>query len=379
MRAIGTLMLSLLICCLFAFSPARAQIAIGISIDVAPPPLPVYDQPPIPAPGYIWTPGYWAWDDDTGYYWVPGTWVLPPEPALLWTPGYWGWNDGVYAFHEGYWGPEVGFYGGVSYGYGYGGVGYEGGYWRGGAFFYNRSVNNFSNVQITNVYNKTVVVNNTTNVSYNGGTGGTTAQATPQQIAAANQQHVPPTPQQTQHMQMAAKDPALSLNNNHGHPTVAATSHAAQLSGAGVVAAHPGTPVAAIAPQGHNVGGPAEPRPATRRRVKVRKPVPAMRDHSGQSCASRRAVAGHHGRESCPRSQHCDASRQSRASGRAVAGHRGYRRSRYRRSRYENRSRQRRDASWQSCASRCAAAWRQCHRQPDHRRQHESKRRRQNA
>ena len=255
MRAIGTLMLSLLVCCLFAFPPARAQIAIGISIDVAPPPLPVYDQPPIPEPGYIWTPGYWAWDDDTGYYWVPGTWVLPPEPALLWTPGYWGWNDGIYAFHEGYWGPEVGFYGGVSYGYGYTGVGYEGGYWRGGAFFYNRSVNNFSNVQITNVYNKTVVVNNTTNVSYNGGSGGTTAQATPQQIAAANQHHVPPTPQQTQHMQMAAKDPALSLNNNHGHPTVAATTHAAQLSGAGVVAAHPGTPVAAIAPQGHNVGG----------------------------------------------------------------------------------------------------------------------------
>jgi WXXGXW repeat (2 copies) len=255
MRAIGTLMLSLLVCCLFAVSPVRAQIGIGISIDVAPPPLPVYDQPPIPAPGYIWTPGYWAWDDDTGYYWVPGTWVLPPEPALLWTPGYWGWNDGVYAFHEGYWGPEVGFYGGVSYGFGYTGAGYEGGYWRDGAFFYNRNVNNISNVQITNVYNKTVVVNNTTNVSYNGGTGGTTAQATPQQVAAANQQHVQPTAQQTQHMQMAAKDPALSLNNNHGHPAVAATAHAAQLSGAGVVAAHPGTPVAAIAPQGHNVGG----------------------------------------------------------------------------------------------------------------------------
>ena len=231
-------------------APAYAQEA----VDIAPPPLPVYDQPPIPAPGYIWTPGYWAWDDDTGYYWVPGTWVLPPEPALLWTPGYWGWNDGVYAFHEGYWGPEVGFYGGVSYGYGYTGDGYEGGYWRGGAFFYNRSVNNFSNVQITNVYNKTVVVNNTTNVSYNGGSGGTTAQATPQQIAAVNQQHVPSTPQQRQHMQIAAKDPALSLNNNHGHPTVAATTHAAQMSGAGVVAAHPGAPVAAIAPQGHNVG-----------------------------------------------------------------------------------------------------------------------------
>ena len=86
MRAIGTLILSLLICCLFAFSPARAQIAIGISIDVAPPPLPVYDQPPISEPGYIWTPGYWAWDDDNGYYWVPGTWVEPPKPACCGRP-----------------------------------------------------------------------------------------------------------------------------------------------------------------------------------------------------------------------------------------------------------------------------------------------------
>ena len=62
MRAIGTLMLSLLVCCLFALSPARAQIAVGISVDVAPPPLPVYDQPPIPEPGYMWTPGYWVTD-----------------------------------------------------------------------------------------------------------------------------------------------------------------------------------------------------------------------------------------------------------------------------------------------------------------------------
>jgi WXXGXW repeat (2 copies) len=238
-----------------AVSPPYAEDSTGIAVDIAPPPLPVYDQPPIPAPGYIWTPGYWAWNDDTGYYWIPGTWALPPEPALLWTPGYWGWNDGVYAFHEGYWGPEVGFYGGVSYGYGYTGAGYEGGYWRGGAFFYNRTVNNISNSSITNVYNKTVVVSNTTNVSYNGGAGGTTVRATPQQIAAASQQHVPPTPQQTQHMRMAAKDPALSLNNNQGHPTVAATTHPAQLNGAGVVAAHPGTPVAAIDPQGHHFGG----------------------------------------------------------------------------------------------------------------------------
>jgi hypothetical protein len=42
---------------------AQAQIAVGVSlhINVAPPVLPVYEQPPLPAPGYMWTPGYWVW------------------------------------------------------------------------------------------------------------------------------------------------------------------------------------------------------------------------------------------------------------------------------------------------------------------------------
>ena len=279
-----TLALSLVVCSLFAFAPTHAQVAIGISVDIEPPPLPVYDQPPIPAPGYLWVPGYWAWDDDTGYYWVPGTWVLPPEPELLWTPGYWGWNDGVYVFNDGYWGPQIGFYGGVAYGFGYTGVGYEGGYWRNGAFFYNQSVNNISNVSITNVYNKTVVVNNTTNVSYNGGAGGTTAKPTPEQLAAENERHVAPTAEQTRNVQAAAKDPTLSLNNNHGHPTVAATAHPAQFNGPGVVAAHPGKPVAAVTPQGHRVVVPARRRlrPAMRRRLRAaksvrRRPLPARR------------------------------------------------------------------------------------------------------
>src|SRR5262249_20289954 len=78
--------------------------------------------------GYIWTPGYWAYGDD-GFFWVPGTWVLIPEPGLLWTPGYWGWDDGgFYVFHDGYWGLHVGFYGGIDYGFGYVGFGYQGRY-----------------------------------------------------------------------------------------------------------------------------------------------------------------------------------------------------------------------------------------------------------
>jgi hypothetical protein len=220
-----------------SFAPAaRAQIAIGVSVSIAPPPLPYYEQPVIPAEGYIWAPGYWAWDptvDD--YYWVPGTWVEPPQPELLWTPGYWGWADGQYAFFPGYWGREVGFYGGIDYGYGYTGDGYFGGRWDHGVFFYNRSVNNIENARITNIYNQTVVVNRTVNnVSFNGGNGGVTARPTPQQEAFAKERHVEATPMQRQQVEAASKNRALFSKQNHGEPTVAATSRAGVFEGAGV-------------------------------------------------------------------------------------------------------------------------------------------------
>jgi hypothetical protein len=92
---------------LAAPTPAAAQVGIVISVQIAPPILPVYSQPPLPAYGYIWTPGYWSWSDPVGYYWVPGTWVEPPVVGLLWTPPYWGWNNGAYVFNDGYWGPHV--------------------------------------------------------------------------------------------------------------------------------------------------------------------------------------------------------------------------------------------------------------------------------
>jgi hypothetical protein len=256
------LVFSLVVCSLFGFAPAHAQVEqvdVDVTVDVEPPPLPVYDQPAIPDTGYLWVPGYWAWDDTTGYYWVPGTWVQPPEPELLWTPGYWGWDNGLYIFHAGYWGPHIGFYGGIAYGFGYDGIGFEGGYWRGGAFFYNTTVNNFGGVRIVNVYSKTVVVNVTANVSFNGGAGGTTARPTPEQIAAGNERHIPPTAEQTRHAEASAHDPALSLNNNHGHPTIAATAHAGEFKGPGVIAAHPGQPVAIVLPQGHRKIAPGKP------------------------------------------------------------------------------------------------------------------------
>ncbi len=140
--------------------PAVSRAQFSASITVAPPELVVYQQPICPQEGYLWTPGYWAYGDE-GYFWVPGTWVEPPTVGYLWTPGYWGWNDGAYAWSGGYWGPQVGFYGGVNYGYGYGGNGYEGGYWRDNQFSYNTSVNNFGGEHYRNTYNKTVIVNQT--------------------------------------------------------------------------------------------------------------------------------------------------------------------------------------------------------------------------
>jgi len=128
------LILAILMSVLLLPQFAQAQVGVSISITTPPPPLPVYTQPYCPGPDYMWTPGYWAWGPD-GYFWVPGTWVRAPRVGFLWTPGYWGWGDGVYVWHVGYWGTHVGFYGGVDYGFGYGGEGYEGGYWRHGAFF----------------------------------------------------------------------------------------------------------------------------------------------------------------------------------------------------------------------------------------------------
>jgi WXXGXW repeat (2 copies) len=245
----------------FLAAPAEAQVSIDVNVAIAPPPLPYYEQPIIPAEGYIWVPGYWAWDPaEDDYYWVPGTWVLPPQPELLWTPPYWGWVGGRYVFHPGYWGREVGFYGGIDYGYGYTGDGYYGGHWDHGAFFYNRAVNNISNIRITNVYSQTVVVNNRVDrVSFNGGNGGTAARPTAQQEAFARQQHVEATPLQRQHVELASKDRALFSKQNHGEPAVAATARPGVMEGEGVTRASrtPVTPAAAPPP-----GRPEEqPRP----------------------------------------------------------------------------------------------------------------------
>jgi hypothetical protein len=218
-------------------------------ISEPPPPLPDYEQPPCPVEGYVWTPGIWQWGP-AGYFWVPGTWVEPPAVGLLWTPGYWGFAAGVYAFHRGYWGPRVGFYGGVNYGHGYFGSGYAGGRWVNNNFHYNTAVTNVNVTNIHNTYNQTIVnninvtnVTNITRVSYSGGTGGARSAPNSAELEAAREAHVPPTGPQVQHEMSARSNPQFAASRNEGHPSIAATSHPGAFGGAGVVAAKSTGPV----------------------------------------------------------------------------------------------------------------------------------------
>lgn len=216
---------------------------IRISVGFGPPALPVYEQPLCPGDGYIWTPGYWAWSDDDGdYYWVPGTWVQAPEVGYLWTPPYWGWNEGAFVFNDGYWGPHVGFYGGISYGFGYFGDGFEGGRWDNGHFFYNRSVTNVNVTVIHNVYNTTVINRTENRVSFNGGNGGVVARPTPVQEAAMRERHIPPAAAQTQHVQEARRNPELRASANQGKPPVAATARPGEFRAGAVAAREAGAP-----------------------------------------------------------------------------------------------------------------------------------------
>jgi hypothetical protein len=213
----------------------------GVQASEPPPALPDYDQPPCPQDGELWTPGYWGYGPGGGYFWVPGTWVAPPQVGLLWTPGYWGFVGGLYAWRAGYWGNHVGFYGGVNYGFGYGGHGFFGGRWEGGRFSYNTAITHVSTTIIHNTYRETVVnnttINNTTvnRTSFNGGPRGIVANPTAEDKLALTDTHFHSSAQQMSHFNLASKSPTLYAKANGGHPSIMATSRPASFNSPGVI------------------------------------------------------------------------------------------------------------------------------------------------
>jgi hypothetical protein len=191
----------------------------------APPPLPEYEQPPCPEPNLIWTPGYWH-TVLFGFYWVPGAWVPAPYIGALWTPVTGAWLAAAYGFHAGYWGPHIGFYGGVNYGGGYMGIGFAGGTWNGGVFAYNTAVVHVNRTVVTNVYVNTTIVEqttivNTTHVSLSTAdpTACSISPRPDEQLAAARNAYRP------HHLPAAARNRSRGrhqtnlASNNGGHPT----------------------------------------------------------------------------------------------------------------------------------------------------------------
>jgi len=221
MRLFRSVRLMLLALCVVLL-PAVSNAGVFVSVNFGPPALPVYAQPPCPEPGLIWTPGYWAYGPD-GYYWVPGAWVPAPYEGALWTPGYWGYANSVYVWHPGYWGRHVGYYGGVNYGFGYLGIGFVGGEWRGGAFAYNTAAWNVNRTVVHNVYVNETIVHNMTipndhRVAFSGGPGGIRHDPRPEERIADRDQHIAPTSFQSRHEDTARGDHGAYFRTNQGRP-----------------------------------------------------------------------------------------------------------------------------------------------------------------
>ena len=218
--------------------------------------MPQYNQPYATQPNMIWQPGYWGYGP-YGYFWVPGTWVQAPQVGLLWTPGYWGWTNGQYGWYAGYWGQNVGYYGGINYGYGYYGSGYRGGRWNGNSFQYNRSVTNVGgSLWSRNYYSDPgayVNQNNLPRTSYNGGAHGVTARPSQAQIAVERQRTYPMTSAQTAHVAVAQQNRNYLDSVNHGSPGQVSVPKplAANNRPAGFTAVKPQQPAAAAKPVQH--------------------------------------------------------------------------------------------------------------------------------
>jgi hypothetical protein len=162
-----------------------------------PPPLLDYQQPPDPGGNYLWTPGSWYYDDvRSDYYWVPGMWVVPPDGDAWWTPPYWGYDGARYQWHAGYWSTNVGFYGGIAYGFGYLGVGY------------NQSAKHTHSLS---------------QVSYNGGPHGARRTPAPLELAA-NRDRTPALGVQKDLARDMKKNPQQHSNVNHGRPLIVAVA-----------------------------------------------------------------------------------------------------------------------------------------------------------
>jgi len=83
---------------LVAGGTAFAQISFNIVIA---PPAPMYEVVPVMQPGYVWAPGYWAWNNDR-HVWVRGRTIVQRD-GYIWAPDRWEQQGTVYVRQPGHW------------------------------------------------------------------------------------------------------------------------------------------------------------------------------------------------------------------------------------------------------------------------------------
>lgn len=81
--------------------PFAAQARVDIDVDIAPPAA-VYEDA-TPRAGFVFTPGYWRWDEARhNHTWVKGEYV-PARSGEHWVGHEWRNENGHYHFNEGHW------------------------------------------------------------------------------------------------------------------------------------------------------------------------------------------------------------------------------------------------------------------------------------
>jgi hypothetical protein len=85
-------------------APTYAAVNFSFGIEIMPPP-PRVEVMPAQRPGFIWGPGYWAWEHGQ-HVWIEGRWIQA-RPGQFWVPERWveyrGPRGSHYHFEPGHW------------------------------------------------------------------------------------------------------------------------------------------------------------------------------------------------------------------------------------------------------------------------------------
>lgn len=76
---------------------------VAVDLDFGPPPARV-EVVPAPRAGYVWSSGYWGWQEHR-HIWVPGAWIVA-RPSYDWVAQRWEHGDRGWHFQPGYWSPH---------------------------------------------------------------------------------------------------------------------------------------------------------------------------------------------------------------------------------------------------------------------------------